>query len=80
MADIMAYAFGQKDNLSVSLKDFINKYLYTLKKSEYKKLFKKVQDLLDDRTRSRVDPFIEDYLEQHKGFFAKLFSKLKKEK
>ena len=79
MADFMTYAFCQKDNFAVALKSFVVKYIDTLKKSEYKKLFKKVQELLDDRTFRRVEPFIDDYLEQHKGFFEKLFGKKKKE-
>ena len=75
MADLMAYAFCQKDSLSTSLKTFIKKYIDSLSKLKYKKLFKKVQEILDDKTLARVNPFIDDYLEKHKGFLEKLFEK-----
>lgn len=77
MTDIFGYAFNNNDNLATSLRRFIQNYVDTMKRGEYKKLFKKVQDGVDDKSLKAVNKFIDDYLENHKGFFEGLFGRKK---
>ena len=77
LAEITAYAFMEKDELSEKFKAFITWYVKKLNRGSCKKLFKKMKELLSKEAYKAVEPFIEESLASHKGFFEKLFGKKK---
>lgn len=79
MADIMAYAFNQSNQFADNLRKFVLGYVDSMKRGQYKKLFKKVEALLDETEYVAVGKYIDKYLDEHKSFFEKLFGKKKEE-
>jgi hypothetical protein len=77
MADIMAYAFNVNDRFASTLIVFIQHYIETMNRGDYKKLFKKVINTMPADAVPAVQKYIEKYLEEHMSFFEKLFSKKK---
>lgn len=75
MADIMAYAFNVENGFGGALKSFVCRYVDTMKRGDYKKLFKKVVELMPRNAALSVQAYIDDYLSTHKSFFEKLFGK-----
>lgn len=77
MADIMAYAFNVNDRFASALMVFIQRYIEVMKKGDYKKLFKKVLEIMPKDAVPAVKKYTDKYLEEHMSFFEKLFSKKK---
>lgn len=77
MADVMAYAFNRQDAFAARLQTFVKSYVESLKSGEYKKLFKKVETFIRKEDYLAVNAYITAFLDDHKGFFAKLFGKKK---
>ncbi len=77
MADFFGYAFNQNDKLASEMRRFIEKYIDTMKRSEYKKLFKKIQQTANFKLRAGINIFIIEYQDKHKSLFEKLFGKKK---
>ena len=80
LCDLMSFAFNETSFSASKLKTIIEKYVDSLSKGEYKKLFKIVLDSTEEDKKEKVKAYIDDYLENHKGFFDKLFSKNNKKK
>lgn len=77
MADIMSYAYNHTDQFAGRLRAFVEGYVDSMKRGEYKKLFKKVESLLDETEYFAVGKYVHKYLDKHKNFFEKLFGKKK---
>lgn len=80
MADVMAYAFNKQDAFGARLQQFVKAYVESLKSGDYKKLFKKVETFIRKEDYLAVNAYITAFLDDHKGFFAKLFGKKNKNK
>ena len=79
LADIFAYAFNVNDRLASNLIFFVSKYVDTLSRGDYKKLFKKICELISEPDLPKVKNFIDKYLKEHMSFFEKIFNKNNKE-
>ncbi len=79
MSDFFEYGFTQPDSLAVSIRNFIKSYVEKMGRGESKKLFKKVQSTVSEKSRKAVDQFIDSYLDEHKSVFAALFGRKPKE-
>lgn len=79
MADIMAYAFNGNDRFASELMNFVRSYIDKMSRGDYKKLFKKVLELLPQEDVAAVKKYIDKYLDEHMSFIEKIFSKKNKE-
>lgn len=77
MADIMAYAFNANSRFASELMIFAQSYIEKMKKGDYRKLFKKVVEIMPKEDVPAVQKYIDKYQDDHMGFFEKLFSKKK---
>lgn len=77
MADIMGYAFNNTTQYAVLLQKFVQCYVDTLNRNDYKKLFAKMEDLVEKGELPNVKQFTDKYLADHMNFFEKLFGKRK---
>lgn len=77
MADIMAYAFNVNDRFASTLMLFTQYYIESMKRKDYKKLFKKVIKNMNKEDIPAVQKYISKFLDEHKSFIEKLFSKKK---
>lgn len=77
MSDIFAYAFNKNDKFATELIIFAQRYAESLNKSDYKKLFNKIVEIMPKEDVPAVQAYIDEFLKNHKGFFEKLFNKKK---
>lgn len=77
LADLMAYAFNFKDRFANVVANFIRAYVENSKQNDNKKMFKKVLELIAKDEQPSVSKFMDEYLDNHKSFFEKLFGKKK---
>lgn len=77
MADMMAYAFNVNDRFASTLMAFAQRYIEGMKRGDYKKLFKRIIENMTKEDVPAVQKYIDKFLEEHMGFFEKLFNKKK---
>jgi len=75
MTDLMAYAFNFEDAFAAQAKGFIKWYVENMKRGDYKKLFKMVENLIDKDQLPPVKEYMDEFSKEHKGFFESLFGK-----
>lgn len=79
MADIIANAFNGNDRFSENLMNFVRGYVEKMPRSEYKKMFKKILELISQEDAVAVKKYIDQYLDEHMSFIEKIFNKKSKE-
>lgn len=77
MADMMAYAFNNNDRFASTLRTFIQRYVETMKRSSYNKLFKKIIEFIPQNEILSVQEYMDKFSKEHMTFFEKLFTRKK---
>lgn len=75
MAELMAYAFNVEDAFGAQAKSFVIWFVDGMKRGDYKKLFKSVENLIEDGQLAPVKAYMDKHLDENKGFFESLFGK-----
>lgn len=75
MAELMAYAFNIEDAFGAQAKGFIKWYVEGSNKKDNKRLFKAVEELVEESQLAPIKVFMDEYLNEHKGFWESLFGK-----
>ena len=84
MTEFSIYAFYKKDSFAAQLQHFLKVYVEQMKRGAWKKLFRKVEDILETYSETPEEEFLEiynwfeTYRETHKGIFDILFGKREK--
>lgn len=73
VADLMCYAFNTEGGFADRAREFVKYYVSTLKRPEYKKLFKLIKVILTPKEYAGPKKFINDYLNNNRSFLEKLF-------
>ena len=73
VADLMCYAFNTEGGFADRARDFVKYYVSTLKRPEYKKLFKLIKAILTPKEYAGPKKFINDHLNNNRSFLEKLF-------
>lgn len=76
--DLMKWAFNGSEEFNRKMRSFIEPYVESLGRGDAKKLFSKAQTMMSPDCYANVEGFVNNYLENHKGFFEKLFGRKNK--
>ena len=77
MCDLLRWAFNGNEEFNRKLKSFVESYAESISRGDAKKLFVKAKTMISPEHYANVEGFIDNYLDNHKGFFEKLFGKKK---
>ncbi|MBQ4099144.1 MAG: hypothetical protein IJC87_03350 [Clostridia bacterium] len=77
MTDLLRWAFNGNEEFNRKIKSFVESYVESLGRGDAKKLFSKAKSIMEPQHYANVEGFVDNYLENHRGFFEKLFGKKK---
>lgn len=77
MADLMAYAFNMSGREGDRVRKYVVDYVDNMRRSEYRKLFRKVPQFMSTEESEPVIRFTEKYLSDHMSALEKLFYRKK---
>ena len=73
IADLMAYAHNYDNDVAVLFEKIMDRYIGSMRRSEYKSLFKKLGRYISPEDMDAVQNYIDAFLETHKSFWGSLF-------